>query len=448
MSAVPQRVNGFKQEPIASSASFGFFLLCVYTSLVLIRPHEWPVFDIQFQVLRVILVLTFFTYVVTLKPKVWNIQCTLLILLFVSMLLSEIRAYRYFSDLGAVFDWINSNIIPYILFLSFLSTIKRQKTILLISILSCVVFTLHSYVQVTSLLGEGWAETAITRYDGPEPIKQARYIGIFNDPNDMGMFLVMNIPFALYFFVSTEKFVKKIFWIGILIWMLLGVYWTGSRGSLVGLLAVMAAIFYFKFGKVKSIILGMVSLPIIAVALTSFRSIGKDDQSSLDRLTAWYEGIQMFKHRPLFGFGKERFLEYHSKVAHNSYVTVMAELGVIGYVLWTSFLLITFVYLIKILNTREVEQPNGSNYAEEVILAKYLLISMVGYCSTAFFISRSYIMFFYMFAAMAAASFVRLEKNKSVNLRPLVFHEIFKLLIFSVVSLICLYILITILLSL
>lgn len=197
-----------------SSAPFGFFLLCIYTALVLIRPHEWPIFDIQFPILRIILVLTFFTYLITLRPKAWNTQCTLLILLFLSMLLSEARAFRFFSDLGPVIDWINSNIIPFIVYLGFLTTLKRQKTILIISILSCVVFTLHSYVQVTSLLGEGWAETVITRYDGPEPIIQARYIGIFNDPNDMGMFLVMNIPIVLFFMFSTTSSMKKLFWGG------------------------------------------------------------------------------------------------------------------------------------------------------------------------------------------------------------------------------------------
>ncbi|WP_338455376.1 O-antigen ligase family protein [uncultured Alteromonas sp.] len=436
-------------QPNMSSAPFGFFLLCIYTALVLIRPHEWPIFDIQFPILRIILVLTFFTYLITLRPKAWNTQCTLLILLFLSMLLSEARAFRFFSDLGPVIDWINSNIIPFIVYLGFLTTLKRQKTILIISILSCVVFTLHSYVQVTSLLGEGWAETVITRYDGPEPIIQARYIGIFNDPNDMGMFLVMNIPIVLFFMFSTTSSMKKLFWGGIIVWMLLGIYWTGSRGSLVGLLAVMAAIFYFKYGKVKSIIVGLISLPMITIGLSSFRTIGKDDQSSLDRLTAWYQGIQMFKHRPLFGFGKERFLEYHSKVAHNSYVTVMAELGVFGYLLWMSFLLITFLLLVKIVRLKKPNDLTNSVICnEEIVLAKYLFISLIGYCSTAFFISRSYIMFFYMFAAMAAASYIRIGQYEPEKIKALSGSDIGKVFILSAISLILLYVLITVLLNL
>lgn len=94
----------------------------------------------------------------------------------------------------------------------------------------------------------------------------------------------------------------------------------------------------------------------------------------------------MFKHRPLFGFGKERFLEYHSKVAHNSYVTVMAELGVFGYLLWMSFLLITFLLLVKIVRLKKPNDLTNSVICnEEIVLAKYLFISLIGYCSTAFY---------------------------------------------------------------
>lgn len=432
----------FGAESQESTAPFGFFLLCVYTALVLIRPHEWPILSLQFPVLRIFLIATFFAYLVSLRPKVWNAQCTIMILLLFSMLLSEVRALRFFSDLTFVIDWINTNTIPFILFLGFLVSFGRQKIILLISLLACIVMTQHAYVQVNNPFGEGWAETVIYRNDGANQMAQARYIGIFNDPNDMGMFLVMNIPIAVFFLVSAKGWLMKGVYLLTTIFLVFGIYWTGSRGSLLGLLAVLFAFFYLRFGKIKSILLAGISLPVILVAMGSFRTISKDDESSMQRLTAWYEGIQMLLHRPLFGFGKERFLEYHSKLAHNSFVTVMSELGIIGYTLWMSFVLLIFLMLLRIIKLKSDPVSSDISIKQEVTLAVFILVSIIGYCSTAFFISRSYIMFFYIFAAMAAASFIRVSKAKPELQLEITGKDLLKVGLLSLVSLVLLYIII------
>ena len=149
-----------------SHAGFGFFLLCVYTMLVLARPHEWPLFNIEFPLLRTFLILTFLFYLIGLKPKVWNVQCTILILLLFSMFLSEIRAYRYLSDLSKLMEWINANIIPFILYFSLLTTIKRQNIIFFISLSAALIMVHHAYSQIQSPTGQGWAESVVYRYDG------------------------------------------------------------------------------------------------------------------------------------------------------------------------------------------------------------------------------------------------------------------------------------------
>jgi O-antigen ligase len=179
----------------------------------------------------------------------------------------------------------------------------------------------------------------------------------------------------------------------------------------------------------------------------SFRSISKDDESSMQRLTAWYEGIQMLGHRPLFGFGKERFLEYHPKVAHNSFVTIMAELGVLGYVLWMTFLLLCFMMLLKVTKLKTQLENPSEQVKQEIAMATYLVISLVGYCSTAFFISRSYIMFFYIFAAMSAACFIRSTRLVGKDTLSLAGKDVTKAVVLSAVSLFALCQLIIILLK-
>ena len=177
--------------------------------LVLARPHEWPLFNIEFPLLRTFLILTFLFYLIGLKPKVWNVQCTILILLLFSMFLSEIRAYRYLSDLSKLMEWINANIIPFILYFSLLTTIKRQNIIFFISLSAALIMVHHAYSQIQSPTGQGWAESVVYRYDGGAKSVQARFVGNFNDPNDIGMFLVMNIPVAVYFLMSSKSLFTK-----------------------------------------------------------------------------------------------------------------------------------------------------------------------------------------------------------------------------------------------
>lgn len=434
-------------KPIEATSPFGFFLLCIYAGLVLIRPHEWPIFETELPVLRTTLIITFITYFFTLSPKKWNTQATILVLLFFSMVLSEFRAGRFLSDLRFVEEWATSNILPFVLFLGFLVSLKRQRIILVISLIACMVMVHQAYSQVNDLLGEGWATSAIYRGVEEGQMMQVRYVGIFNDPNDMGMFLVMNIPIAIYFFANTKGWFTKMLSLGALAVIFLGIYWTGSRGSLLGALAVLATFFYIRFGKVKSLLLAGISLPGVLVALASFRTIGLQDNSVLDRLTAWYEGVQMVKYRPLFGFGKDRFLEYHPKVAHNSYITVVSELGTIGYMLWMTFVLLLFLMFYRIAKLPDLPGQLGEQIKQEKTFCSYLMVSIIGYCSTALFISRSYIMFFYIFAAIAAASYMRVQK--ALPQYPLAIRavDLVKVAFFSGISLIVLYFMVRILLG-
>jgi O-antigen ligase len=393
---------------LVSNSPIGFFLLCIYTSLVFIRPHEWPVFETEIPILRSVLISAFVFYMFSLRPKAWNVQCGLLVLLMFSMLLSELRSGRIFSDLEYVQGWLISSVLPFVLYLGFLSSYNRQKWVLFISVAACMVMVHQANSQLNSSIGEGWAETLVYRTDGGREEKQVRYIGIFNDPNDMGMFLVMHIPIVVFFIVTAGKRIVKAFYLTILALLVTGIIWTGSRGSLIGLLAVLSSFFYIKYGKVKSMILGGLTVPLILIA-AGFRSISKADESALHRLIAWNEGLNMWGHRPFVGFGKGRFLEYHGKTAHNSFVLIMGELGTFGYVLWVMFIYLIFYYARQVLKLDVSRAHDLAVMKKERVLAQYLMISLIGFCTTAFFISRSYILFFYVFAAMVAASYVRVS---------------------------------------
>ena len=69
------------------------------------------------------------------------------------------------------------------------------------------------------------------------------------------------------------------------------------------------------------------------------------------RAEAWATGLDMFKHSPIFGVGARLFNEHHFLTAHNSFVLTLAELGLIGMMLFVTFIYLSFKTLIVGLNT-------------------------------------------------------------------------------------------------
>jgi putative inorganic carbon (HCO3(-)) transporter len=434
-----------KNNIVEKNANFGFILLSLYTIIVLIRPHEWPMFDFQMPILRILLIFAFISYLTSLKTKIWNEQAWLLLAFIFIMLLSEFRNFRLFNNYQVITGSLFNILLPFLLYSAYINSHTRQKILLIISVISCLIMSLHSYYQINDINGEGWASTAIPRSDSDK--LQARYVGVFNDPNDLGMFLVMNLPITVYLMNQSNGFMKKLFYLTSLIICLSCIYWTNSRGSLIGAFIVFFSFFYIKYGKGKSIMLGILTLPIAIFILGKFRAISAQDASSDSRIEAWYQGVLMFKSHPIFGVGKGQFIEHHIRTAHNSFVLVMSELGSLGYFIWVTFLLSILYMLTTILKLDIDKSLDKELFLKERQLALYLLVSIIGFCTTAFFISRAYILIFYIFAAMCTALFFRIAKIHPDLETKIPSSLLFKLFIISVLSLIFLYFIILSLLN-
>ena len=242
-------------------------------------------------------------------------------------------------------------------------------------LIACLAMAYNAYTQITSPTGVGFASDAITsRSDLAKA--QARYVGIFNDPNDMGMFLVMCLPLAYLLFQQASTFLMRCYYLGTVLFCTASIYWTQSRGSILGTLVVFTSFFYIKYGKAKTMVLVALSSPVVIFVLSKFRSISSDDQSANDRIEAWYQGILMFKYRPLLGVGKDRFMEHHYKTAHNSYVLVMSELGIFGYVTWMFILISTIFILSKMIKVEN--KANNPDIEKEKTLALYMMVGLMG----------------------------------------------------------------------
>jgi len=152
-----------------------------------------------------------------------------------------------------------------------------------------------------------------------------------------------------------------------LVTMLFAELLTFSRGGYLGMIFGIGIVIillwkYISFNK--KIILGLISTIAIIFLLTTGQSVVNRFLSSFDfnegsnseRLKNWNQGSEMFANNFLFGVGIGNYsleinptIEYRSPVyAHNLYLDIGAEMGILALIIWTFLISITIFQLCKI----------------------------------------------------------------------------------------------------
>jgi O-antigen ligase len=134
-------------------------------------------------------------------------------------------------------------------------------------------------------------------------------------------------------------------------------------------------------------------------------------ESELGRLQIWERAISFTIEHPLTGVGVQCFpmaLGYSRaelglvpkwQAAHNAFLQISAETGLVGF---TLFVLLTIKSLIIFFNVSKIKAFSISS-REIKILSNLILLAFIGHNIAAFFLSQGYSIFFTMFFAMASA---------------------------------------------
>ena len=222
-----------------------------------------------------------------------------------------------------------------------------------------------------------------------------RMISFVEDPNSFAIKLMPLVAFS-YILIKTEKLrILKIVALILLISLILSIILTFSRGGMIALF-IMLSFIGFKEIKHKRNIFFIVMfilllLLIIPQELMFFR-IGTItninlDASIIQRVKILKGALRMFLDHPIWGVGAGNFIT-HSKiycgtilgrVAHNSFLHVAAENGIIGLLLFSSILALTFKNLIycckNLTNSKYYYYPLGIIYALLGFLIHSLFLS-------------------------------------------------------------------------
>jgi hypothetical protein len=397
------------------NSSVAFFFLFLYTASVLIRPHEMFLISVEWITIKVFIIIAFISAIAAQRPIKMYPQHWMILGLIPLIIMSGFLNGSGMIGIDQSKRIFVSALFPLFLYANCIKTIKQQHILMAVCLIAALLMVHNGHVQQTAYQGFGWALG--THSVGYISLGERRitYLGFFNDPNDLGMFLVMNIPFAVYFYKKGQA-VSKIVMFGVLAALFYGIYLTGSRGTMLGAGALIAVYFIVMNAGPKLFIIITALAPIAATVITSLQS--NIDESADGRLEAWYAGVLMLLSNPVFGVGMGQFLEEHGLVAHNSFIHVAAELGVPGYSLWGGALIFTALtgYLViqdqiknkKLDSSEKVELPVEEE--AELFLNKTLFFSLVGFMITAFFISRMFTLLLFIYLGMAIASHVRLIK--------------------------------------
>jgi O-antigen ligase len=325
-------------------------------------------------------------------------QYILMLGFWFTIVMSFLSRFMLRSTFNAFLDFAAVAIF-YFLVLTNAFTTRRVRIICTAVVLCAVVmsiqgmFAYHAGYMAAKLL-------SVQLSTGFEVVKRVRAFGILSDPNDFAQFLLVALS-LLGIYWKRRNLVANLIFPGLPALVLLyGVFLTGSRGGMLGLLVIVLALAAPRLGKLPSLVLtGFCFLVLIAAQFGGGRQLSIHEGSASERVLTWGTGISFLKSNPLFGIGFGQFTEENYLTAHNSFVLCFSELGMFGYFFWLALLVATLMALHRLIAApvKTPEQETLRQYAVTVRTALYCFLT------TAWFLSRTYNVTLYVLLALAAA---------------------------------------------
>jgi putative inorganic carbon (HCO3(-)) transporter len=419
-----------------------FIALYVFALLLYLRPQEmFPSIFGTFPLVKLVAIFALATFIVGRlrlgqRISIWPVELKMLALLIglsvaiIPLATSPDDSFKVLSDpfvkVVAIF----------VLMINLIDTRERLTSIL----------------RVIVVVGSFMALAAVRSYlAGEFTLKSTRITGVvsglFGNPNDLATSLDLIIPFALALALMNRRG-KRLLYVLCGVALTAGVVVTFSRGGFLGLLA-MAAFFAWKLGRFRKgfttlVLVSTVAIFMIAVPASysgRLGSIFNSDEdatgSSQARLDLLVRSSEVAISHPIVGVGLGNFhiFSIGEQKAHNSYLEIAAELGVLGLIAYLVILVAPFRYLRKIeKDSLEGGWPGGvspshsrtsgagegrSSARDRYYLSITIQGALIGYAVCSFFGSIQYFWDLYLIVAYAI-SLKRISKSDGAELREAV----------------------------
>ncbi|MBJ7574515.1 O-antigen ligase family protein [Luteimonas sp. MC1828] len=399
-----------------------FVFIVAYLILVLIRPQEYPRWaDSGVPFLPVALILAVLAWLASRNKRFDEPQYPLLVLFTVATGIS-VAVNGWLGGAVEQYKQFMPTLVAFVLLANAITTRRRTEQVMVVFILCALLLAWHGVEQ--SALGVGWTGMPLVE-DG-----RIQYVGIFSDPNDLGLLFVICLPMTVYMGSRGGMMgMRRLLWVAVGAFLLYGVYLTNSRGAMLAVVVMAGAHVWLRRGPMLAALIAAGCLTTMRLMPSRLTDLDVQEGSATGRVEAWYEGFRMFVENPLFGVGTGSFEEYHTLTAHNSLILVLAENGLVGFIPWLAFVGYCFWMMLRVVRhspeladgDSDSDGDDADDVANEIVAAESwatdraiawtLLVSLAGFATCAFFLSRSYLILFYLLAAVVVAHFTDVRQR-------------------------------------
>ena len=255
-----------------------------------------------------------------------------------------------------------------------------------------------------------------------------RLAGPIGEKNRYAQILLVLIPLGLFRVWGERRLLLKVAASLATLFCALGIALTYSRGAALGFaiaIGLMAVLGYIRPKQVLALALGAAVLftlqPTYLERLYTLEAItnvtgsagsAAEDGSIRKRANETIAAFLVFSDHPILGVGRGLFPVYYgnyadevgissdaeSKQAHNLYTGMLAEVGIVGFLLFMAIFVVTFIDLERVRRRWKVRQPEYANMATAFALA------IVAYLASGMFLHLSYERYLWILMALAASA--------------------------------------------
>jgi len=371
--------------------------------------------------------------IVRRQPVVITSAFPLMVVFFLVQIVGTLVA----DDVSSAFDELVTFVVEGIgLYFLLVNSIRTETTLrwvvwallavgAFLGLLSFYQDTTHTYDNNYG----GFAQMSDALLDASVADNQPRLAGPIGEKNRYAQIMLMLVPLGLFWALSTRSRWARVAALGAAVAASLGVALTFSRGAAVGfaiVLVVMVAMGYIR--PIQVALLGLaIAVLLVAVpsygnrlgslvdlggALSGDTSGGSPDGAVLSRATEGLTALLVFADHPLVGVGPGRFPSYYrlyadevgirvlnsDRQAHDLYLHIAAETGILGLIAFLAILGVTLRDLVRVRRRWLVTRP------EMAAMATGLMLAVVTYMTTGLFLHLSYARYFWIIMAVAAAA--------------------------------------------
>jgi len=250
--------------------------------------------------------------------------------------------------------------------------------------------------------------------------------GIYSNPNDLAFAVVLTLPFALAFLVTSKGAGKKVLWVLAMLIMMAAMFLTASRAGFINLL-ISGAVTLWHFGvkgKRPWLIWGVVLSGVVLLALAGgklssrFEALNGDSTTDAsaygsyrDRMYLMRRAVEGIEHYPIFGLGNNNFMTYSLNwhEVHMTYLQIAVEGGIPCMVLYLMFFGCGFKNLKIMRKAKNLDEHT-------VLFVGALHSSLIGFVVGACFAPEAY-QFFPYFAVAFTSTLLQTLKERELEPR-------------------------------